>query len=74
MLQLNTVYARATIKSHHGSKRDNFIMDDVKCTGTEDTLEDCPHKSQDDCGPREGAGVICYGKYMKLSRIACSVP
>ena len=34
-------------------------MDEVKCIGTEETLEDCPHVTKDDCGGTEGAGVIC---------------
>ena len=37
-------------------------MDEVKCLGTEETLEDCPHNTEDDCEGKEGAGVICYGK------------
>ena len=39
---------------------DTFSMDDVKCTGRERCLSDCPHATQDDCTPNEGAGVICY--------------
>ena len=62
MLGLNTSYARATKNSQHGNWRDNFIMDEVKCVGTEETLEDCPHLTTEDCGASEGAGVICHGK------------
>ena len=34
-------------------------MDNVKCTGREARLVDCLHTPHDDCGPGEGAGVIC---------------
>ena len=34
-------------------------MDDVRCVGNETTLLDCPHTTQENCGPNEGAGVIC---------------
>ena len=59
MLGISALYPKATTKSFHGSRRDNFIMDEVKCIGTEETLEDCPHETKDDCGGTEGAGVIC---------------
>jgi len=38
---------------------DTFAMDDVSCSGSEDRLEDCPHRLTDDCGGYEGAGVRC---------------
>ena len=62
MLGFNETFARAFIKSVFGRVEDNFIMDDVKCVGTEESLEDCPHSSEDNCDEKEGAGVICYGK------------
>ena len=48
-----------------GDVPSKFEMDDVKCTGTEVKIEDCPHKDVDDCGAGEGAGVVCTndGKY-----------
>ena len=36
-------------------------MDDVKCLGTEQSLDECPHNSQHDCKGEEGAGAVCYG-------------
>ena len=66
MLGLNTSFVRATKNSQHGNWRDDFIMDNVKCVGTEETLEDCPHLTTDDCEAREGAGVICLGKDEKF--------
>jgi len=48
-----------TAKSAYGSVPDTFIMDDVVCAGTEETLWECGHKTTEDCGVGEGAGVIC---------------
>ena len=36
-----------------------FIMDNVRCSGSEETILACRHSSRDDCGRDEGAGVIC---------------
>jgi hypothetical protein len=36
-----------------------YSMDNVHCTGTEGSLQSCRHSSTDDCGDREGAGVVC---------------
>ena len=37
----------------------DFSMDDVKCTGEEFNILDCPHKTSHDCKITEGAGVRC---------------
>ena len=34
-------------------------MDDVNCAGSEADLLDCPHSKLENCGPADGAGVIC---------------
>ena len=52
---------RATMRSTYGSVSPDFSMDDVLCTGNEVSLLDCPHSTQENCGPTEGAGVICTG-------------
>ena len=62
MLGLNTKYAENTTKSRFGNVEDNFIMDNVACKGTEDSLEDCRYRGIDDCKGTEAAGVICHGK------------
>ena len=50
--------------SHFGPVSTNFAMDNVFCTGTEESLLDCPHSSSHDCEAQEGAGVICVkGEY-----------
>jgi len=45
--------------SHFGTVPDDFIMDDLACSGSEQTLFDCTYTSSDNCGGHEGAGVIC---------------
>ena len=52
-------FGRPTNRSHFGRVSNSFAMDNVKCTGSEDSLLDCPHETQDDCNGDEGAGVIC---------------
>ena len=64
MLGYNETYAKATTKSAFGLVEDNFIFDDVSCKGTEEYLDDCPHKTEDNCKGSEGAGVICYGMFL----------
>ena len=48
-----------SIKSFFGQVNSTFRMDDVKCTGDETSLLDCPHNKEDNCGASEGAGVVC---------------
>ena len=60
-----TAWSRATKKSTFGHNMDaNYIMDDVRCVGTELKLDYCPNKYYHDCNVGEAAGVICYGKYI----------
>ena len=62
MLGFIPEYAENTTKSRFGNVEDNFIMDDVACKGTEDSLEDCRYHGIDNCEGKEAAGVICHGK------------
>ena len=48
-----------TIHSRFGSVPATFSMDDVQCLGTEASILDCPHLTEDNCDTDEGAGVIC---------------
>ena len=59
MLGFNAEFAVATNKSEYGNVEPNFIMDEVKCNGNEETLEDCEHNLTHDCKRKEAAGVIC---------------
>ena len=51
-----------TKESHFGKVSDDFMMDEVKCKGNEEKLLDCNYKTEDDCGGKEGLGVICKTK------------
>ena len=62
MLGLNHHGAKATSSSHFGRVQVNFAMDDLKCSGTERGLNDCPHNPRHNCGTHEGAGVRCHDK------------
>ena len=48
-----------TTRSEYGSVSSVFVMDDVSCGGSEDSLYDCNYNPNDNCGSTEGAGVIC---------------
>ena len=54
----------ATTESKYGRVDLNTqaCFDEVKCRGSESSLLDCRHESQDDCGDQEGAGVVCHGE------------
>ena len=49
----------ATKESHYGQVPDVFILDNVGCTGSENSLFECLHNKVDNCGPGEGAGAVC---------------
>ena len=55
----DTEGARKTNQSRFGTVSARFSMDDVKCTGQEHKLIDCPYNTNEDCEANEGAGVIC---------------
>ena len=44
-----------------GKKPAVFLLDNVRCTGKENSIEECPHNgwSKHDCGNTEHAGVVC---------------
>ena len=45
--------------SFFGRVPSDFAMDDVLCTGEEDTIQECDYTCNDDCSAGEGAGVEC---------------
>ena len=58
-----------TNESHFGQVSDDFMMDDVKCEGTEEKLLDCPHTTEDDCKGNEGLGVICIPNHTTIQGV-----
>ena len=54
--------AQFTVDSKFGTVSTNFSFDQVRCSGQEHFLEDCTYESINDCGPNEGAGVVCQGE------------
>ena len=58
-----------TKESHFGKVSDDFMMDDVKCKGTEEKLLDCPHTTEDDCKGSEGLGVICIPNHTTIQGV-----
>ena len=45
--------------SAHGAIPINFSYDDVRCLGTETSLNACPHVNTNDCGSGEGLWITC---------------
>jgi len=50
--------------SYFGLVPDDFSYNAVTCTGTENSMDECPHYNNENCGPTEGAGVICNTTYV----------
>ena len=53
------VYTKSTPFGHGGHA--NFVLDNVKCVGTETSVFDCTHNGEgvENCGDNEWAGVKC---------------
>jgi len=64
---LGYLEGEATYESEFGDvDEDDFILDDVQCTGDEHDLMDCEYLYNDhDCYGDEGAGVRCKGTTME---------
>ena len=48
-----------TRESKYGEVPPDFIMDNVNCTGSQQTLFECGYLPTDNCNEAEGAGVAC---------------
>jgi len=57
--------------SYFGLVPEVFAYDNVKCNGSEASLDACNHLNFDDCGPNEGAGVVCIPN--KISKNAPAI-
>ena len=45
--------------SAFGGVNENFLIDDVQCTGSEYKLRQCAYKTRPDCRGADAAGVVC---------------
>ena len=72
-LGLPTESARAYPRAHFGEGTGNILLDDVHCTGAENSLGECEHSGWgiENCGHYEDAGVVCGKCKMILNRNLC---
>ena len=55
----NNTYNIATTESKFGNVSTDYIMDGVRCGGTESHISLCTHQLFPNCRASEGAGVMC---------------
>ena len=62
---LNTIGATASVNAYHGRGSGPIVLDDIRCTGTESSLLQCPHDgigiAASYCDHFDDAGVRCLG-------------
>ncbi len=69
---LSYIGAQGIHEARFGQGIGGIFLDDVRCTGSETRLVDCPHDpSTSDCSHFEDASVICTGKiiYEKVEKL-----
>ncbi len=49
----------AYLSAHFGQGTDPILMDNMECSGNENSLHDCNHVTSHNCGHHEDAGVVC---------------
>ncbi|XP_062407987.1 uncharacterized protein LOC134099212 [Sardina pilchardus] len=54
----------------YGQGTGQILMDDVSCSGTEQSLTQCSYRGTHDCGHREDAGVVCSTRGPSISLIS----
>ena len=70
MMGFSSYGAKATTGSRFGNVVANYALDNVKCSGSEESLEDCQYLERHNCENHEAAGVICAsGHVLHILRI-----
>ena len=60
----------ATVRSQYGRPHGhNVLFTNVQCTGTEDSIFDCPADPNPSCDMSRSAGVRCSGNYVLCSHL-----
>ena len=54
--------SESTRESSFGPGSGDIVLDNVKCTGLERKITDCPNSATINCRNRYNAGVKCRGK------------
>lgn len=51
--------------AHYGAGTLPIMLDDIVCSGSEDSVYDCTHRpwGENNCGHGEDAGVACSGMF-----------
>ena len=58
----------ATVRSEYGRPRTSYTsISNVQCNGSEDSIFDCPYKSNASCTNSRSAGVQCIGMQLHTS-------
>ena len=53
----------ATKNGFFGLAEGEYGLDNVECTGNEDSIFDCEYSAVHNCQKNEAAGVVCSSKY-----------
>ena len=52
----------ATVRSEYGQPIAQYAsLSNIQCSGTEDSIFDCPHRFNSNCSKSRSAGVQCVG-------------